>query len=374
MERKKKSVEKSQNTTYRVLMTIEPAVIIGKPQTIRLDQGALIFADILHPKSKSPKGMSISATLPAADIDTAMSQARGITNIILALFSVLTKTSIPELLIMKAYDVTPGKRSGKFIQYYYDLPFTTGSVRAVDKRALSRSSEVITGLKESDNNRVTRAMHWFRLATKSKDLLERFTSLWIGLETINLTLCHYYGIEVEYSTCDCCGKNVPILSGVKKLFQDIGDDNLTWKKTSGLRAITIHGSQPLQVIVPQLKEKIRSLENALYGGLNLILGLEGSKDNTMNIGNTHEAKYISTATVEGQDLQFIDKEIIPAFEHKIGIVYPKSGGQFFRFEQRPVIDKNFRFNEEEHVLYTQPHLAHRITAPLEEDYEGFSHF
>lgn len=188
----KKRMRKLRPNIYRVLMKVEPAVIIGKPQTMRLDHGEFIFEDILDPETKSPMGMRIYATLPSTDIDTAMAQARGVANILLALFSFLTKTSIPELFIMKAYDVTPRKRSGKFIQYYYDVPFPKVSARAVDKEILRRCSEKITGLEESNNNRVTRAMHWFRLATRYEDLLERFTSLWIGLETMNLTLCHHY--------------------------------------------------------------------------------------------------------------------------------------------------------------------------------------
>jgi len=262
---------------------------------------------------------------------------------------------------MKAYDVTPRKKSGKFIQYYYELPFTRESERILDSNSLRKSSEVIIGLGVKDNGRVTRALHWFRRATKSTDLLERFTCLWIGLETINLTLCKHYGIEVEYSTCDCCKKNVPILTGVKKLLKDSGDKNLRWRKISKLRATTLHGSKQLYEIIPSLRETVPSLQDALYTGLILISGLDGSDESIRNIGSPLQGRYVSNATIEGPDLQLVDKVFIPRFDYQIGIVHLPEGKQEFSFEHKPVIDDDFKFENEEHILLTSPKISNEYT-------------
>ena len=349
-----------QESIFHVIMEVRPAVILGKKQTIKMPHGTYVFEDIPHPKYNSPEGIRIYASLPGANIDRAMQQARGVTNILLDQFTFLTKTSIPDLHIMKAYDVTPGKKSGRFIQYFYDLPLEPESLRQLDIDLLKRSSVNILGLSEVDNGRITRAMQWYRLATRSTSVLERFTCLWIGLETINLTLCNHYGVETEYSTCECCNKNVPILSGVKKLFADIGDNVLKWGKISKLRATTLHGSKPIHEIVPDLQKAVPSLETALYNGLSLISGLEKSEDCILNIGNPNLARWISTATIKGPNLEFIDKIVIPHFYWIIGVIYTIDKERLLRFEDRPIIDKSFRFYNVKHTYAAQPDFAGRV--------------
>jgi hypothetical protein len=354
------SAEKKQSNVYRIIMNVEPAVTINKSQTIQLDYGTLLFVNV-------PKGLDIIVTIPESDIETAMSIARGLTNRILGIFSFLAKSSIPELQIMKAYNVTPGKTSGEFIQYFYDLPFSASSAREIGREHLKESSKAISTLDKVDNNRVLRAMHWFRLAIKSKDVLERFTSLWIGLETINLTLCKHYNLEIEYSICECGRKKAPKLNGVKRLFDEINGGKSNWRKITKLRAGTIHGFQPLHVIVPQLKEKIPILEQALHQGLALILGMEFTDDLIVDIAKSHNIHYQSTAKIHGPNLQLIDRTIAPSFEYRIGIFYPESGGRWLRFATTSVIDENFEFRDEEHILKAQPHLANQIRIDMIEE-------
>jgi len=300
------------------------------------------------------------AQLPAANIDKAMQEARGVINILLEQFSFLTKTSIPDLQIVKAYDVTPEKKSGKFIQYSYGLPFNPVSLRQLDKVLLKRSSENILKMGEIDNGRVTRSMHWYRLAAKSTNALERFTCLWIALETINQSLCEYYGIETEYSTCECCDKNQPILSGVKKLFAESQDKNLTWRKVIKLRATTLHGSKQLHEIVSDLKKTIPSLQDVLFSGLCKIIDIEGSDDSILNIGSPDLACWISTATISGPNLGIVDEKIIPGFVLTLGTIYTPDKGRFDLSHHKPVIDDAFKFRNEEHTFSCQPDFARKF--------------
>ncbi len=115
MKRIRTPSKKLQESLFHVILEVKPAVIIGRKQRIKMTHGTYVIEDIPHPKNKSPEGLRIYASLPATNIDRAMEPARGVANILQNQFTVLTKTSIPELLIMKAYDVTPGR---KFIQYF----------------------------------------------------------------------------------------------------------------------------------------------------------------------------------------------------------------------------------------------------------------
>lgn len=208
-------------------------------------------------------------------------------------------------------------------------------------------------------------MHWFRLGTSSRDVLTRFTDLWIGLETLNQTLCNHFGIEMEYSTCDCCKKKVPILTGVKRLFKEVGDKNLHWGKLSKLRATTIHGSRPLQEIVSDLRMNIPSLEKVLYIGLNLILGLVGNEQSFGNIDSQYDSYYESTAKIHGPNLEYVDRSVIPSFEIDIAIIHTDT--REFRIRHKPVISEDFQFKNDLHGMKVLEHLKDKIGFFTEQD-------
>lgn len=366
--------ETTPNSVFRVLMSVEPAVILGEKKTIKMDWGEIRFENALHQKMKVPKGLNIIATLalPTDDIKTAISRARGLSNRILSLFSFLTNASLPELLIVKAYDITPKKKTGEFVQYDYDIPLETRSARVVDKAELKRCTTSISKLSESDNNAVLRAMHWYRLALQSKDVLERFTSLWIGLETINSILRDHYGLEMEYAKCAKCGhESTPILNGVKRLLSAVSGETRIWRRVRKLRAGTIHGFRALMEITPESKKLVPLLETALGNGLNLILGLKQSSVNEpLDLGHHHPAYYSTTAIIEGQDLQLLDIEITPTFNFELKIFEPQPNFQQHQFRARQEIDQRYQFKEIVHAFHAMPQVAQKAEfTPLPESQE-----
>ncbi|MHA2143487.1 MAG: hypothetical protein ACXADD_18575 [Candidatus Thorarchaeota archaeon] len=355
---------------FRVLMTVKPSAILGKARSFEMAIGHFRFEDIIDEEMNVPMGLSITVTLEEEDLQTAISRARGTTDKMLALFSFLSTTSLPELKITKAYDVTPGKKRGEFVQYFYDLPLTTMSIRTINIDEIRKSVTTINKHDESNINRIFRSMHWLRLALQSRDVLERFASLWIGLETINPNLRDHFGLEIEYSTCPKCKhKFSPILNGVKYLLKDVTNDPKIWKQVRDLRTWTLHGIRDLSEITAKLREMVPKLERVLGHGLCLLVGLKKRKtDDALDLGDPIPSYYISTATVEGPDLKLVDSEITPSFDIDISLIPSDRRGQHHRFDAKGRIDDRFSFKDDTHTFYSRPQVG-RITIseePLEE--------
>jgi hypothetical protein len=373
MARRHKSIRKKArgisdgSNIYRVYLQVEPAVILGEPKTASMAQGEILFCDILDPTTQKPKAIGIVATLPAINIDAAISHARGLANRILSLFSYLTNTSLPDLLIMKAYDVTPGKKKGDFVQSFYDIPMERHSTRVVNKGSLSKCVTAISALPESDNSSIFRAMHWYRLALQSTDMMERYTSLWIGLETINPLLRQHYGLEIEYSQCKCGRKKAPTLNGVRELMNELEEGGSLWREKTGLRAGVIHGYRAFKEITPEVRIMVPVLEQALEKGLNLILGLDKlERSKPANLANPQVAYYHSRGIISGPDMKDVDKEFEPTIIYELKLFKGAQNAPHHEIKFGQKIEDDFSFSNLEHALLVQSQVADNVSFKIVE--------
>jgi len=350
-------------------MSVEPAVILSRPKTFKGDWYEFLFENMEHAKMKVAKGLGITATLSSMpDIETAASRARGLVDRFLSLLSYLTVTSLPEVLIHKVYDVTPGRTRGRFLQKYYGVQLDTMSVRSINDGDLVEATKHLNGLSEDDDNSLFRAMHWYRLALQSGDVLERFTLLWIGLESINRLLRGHFGLEIEYSHCQECGhRGVPTLNGVRKLWSDAKRE-VSWKRVRDLRTGTLHGFNALKDIVPEAKLITPLLEKVLREGLDMLLGVASRTDTIpIDLGAARPAYYSSEAIVEGPDLQYLDSVTVPGFDIDIKTLDPTPHSQHHEFKASAVIDKRFSFVDIVHGFHVLPQIAQKVEfGPLSE--------
>ena len=343
-------------------MSVEPAVILSRPKTFKDDWYEIRFENIEHAKMKVAKGLRITATLLSmSDIETAESRARGIVDRLLSLLSYLTATSLPEVLVHKVYDVTPGRTRGRFLQKYYAVQLDTMSVRSIDDSDFMKATKRLSTLPEEDNNSLFRAMHWYRLALQARDALEMFTLLWIGLESINPLVRGHYGLKVEYSHCPECGHiQAPVLNGVKALWSDVIPD-VSWRRVLNQRTGTVHGFGALKTIAPESKFMVPLLEKVLRKGLDLLLGVTTQAETSpIDLGAPRPAYYSSEAIVEGPDLQYLDSEIVPGFDIDLKILDPTPDSQRHEFKAAPVIDRRFSFVDVTHEFHALPQIGERI--------------
>ena len=322
---------------FRVIFSVEPAVRIGKERKLDFDFGELILKEDIHPEMGIAKGLLIYVTLNSTNCTNATTRARGVLIRALDWLSFHVAASLPNPRILKCYEVTSGEKKGQFEQYHYIDFLDPVSVRQIDIAELSQAYESILKHKKSHQDRLYRAMHWYRLAFQSEDYIDRFTAVWIGLETINPILKKHYqlekkyqdfdGKEVDFEKCPECGhKPVQMLNGVNHLLKEVIEDEESISDVRKLRRETLHGFGLMSEITPKAKELLPKLTVALDMGLRMLLGLSEQSDlKPLNLWSVSPKFYRTEATIKGPNLEHLDKETIPSLDRDIESIGYKSG-------------------------------------------------
>ena len=350
-------------TIYRVIMKVEPAVILPRPLIVTISDVDLKITMLKHKEMNIPKGLQISADLSTESIDEAISRVRGYSNRALSLLSFLTFTSHPTILPWKCYDVTPGRKEGLFVQYEYNVPLEATSTRKVDLELLQKSGKIISTLPDSHGKRIMRARHWFNIALQTNDVIDRFVAFWITLESMENVLRRHYNLDVEYTYCSCGLKRTQINNGAMKLFNDIEKNDALYKSMRDLRVNIFHGHETLSVITPKAKEFVPILQRIIDAGLRMILELSDRKSiSPVNFADSRPACFVASATVEGSDLSHLDKgqTDIPAIDFDFRIIPKSMDRQGFRYDPRVAIQDGYSFSNYELALYSTEQVGKKV--------------
>lgn len=346
---------KVENTVYRVVMHVEPAIAIGQAMKDVVSDIEIEIEELDHSEMKTPRGLRLVLTLKSDTAENAISRARGIPNRILSLFAFLRRVSLPETLPVKCYDVTSGRQEGLFIQYDYDVPMDKVSVRRIDRKDLRTSFRSISKLEEDNRNRVFRAFHWYSLALRSRDVFDIFTSLWIGLETINPLVRDYYGLAVEHSQCTNCGhKTAPTLNGIRKLLRESSGEGNIWARARKLRVGTMHGFRAFWKLIPEARKLVPILRDALDRRLRTILKIGyPSSLNPLDMAHPRPAYCRTTAIIQGPILSVVDRDVVPGIDLRIASMGKEAGRQGFRVEEKmkSITSRGFHLSGIEHSFH-----------------------
>jgi hypothetical protein len=100
-------------------------------------------------------------------------------------------------------------------------------------------------------------------------------------------------------------------------------------------------------ITPTTKKLLPKLELALDTGLRLLLGLPKQFEvKPLNLKKTMSVCYKTEATIKGPDLEFLDKDVIPARDMQFSPIGFKPGAQGFKIDDVvETIDSRFTFND-----------------------------
>ncbi len=348
--------ESMKKSEFRVIMTVEPAIVLTRPLQFKDHNYHVVFENTVIQEFGNPKGFRIIATVKADGIPDAEGRARGLVNQLLSLVSFVAAASLPELVIHRIYNVTPGETQGTFLQRYYELPLIAKSVRNLGASEWNESIRTLAGLPEEQKDPLFRAMHLYRLGVGSRDLLEKYPLYWMGLETINVPLRDYYGLEVEYSKCNKCGhKGAPTLNGVRHHVNEMGD--VKWKRFRDLRTGMLHGFKALWEIVPEARALVPKIELVLREGLDRLLGLSGrTHDIPVDLDSQHLGWYETEATIKGPDLSKLP------IDTRFDIETPQLNQTTFGTKPIPVIDENFAFIDDRHRIV---YVKHTLGSPRE---------
>jgi uncharacterized OB-fold protein len=175
--------------------------------------------------------------------------------------------------------------------------------------------EYLNTQKESSLYRISRAFHWYRRAIHTTEPLDRYTSLWVGIETLNPLLKKHYHLPDDKQKCQKCGhETVPTLNGVQTLFEELSPETSVWPKANRLRVGIVHGFDSFAELIPDANDLIPFLEDALVKGLDRVLGLK-DRGKTYPVPLDYSIlTYVELRTeINGPDMSEVDTRIEPEF-------------------------------------------------------------
>jgi hypothetical protein len=167
--------------------------------------------------------------------------------------------------------------------------------RLVEPGAVVALVEGINGMDPEDAAKVATALRWYRSALGTDDLLERFSMVWAGLETLNVLLqIRLSLVRNELSACPHCGEPIPrpSASGVHTWIETSQGVEVR-RKARKLRTALAHGLGTIGQAVALVDEVGGPVERAL---VEAILELIGTKLNPPRVPLAPEVMFLARIT------------------------------------------------------------------------------
>jgi len=208
------------------------------------------------------KRLSIHCDFEADDIVDAINISSAYVNEILDQFALAVGSPVADPRVEKAYDITPGSTVREIWQFFYD-PIEKVGAKAARPEVMEKLFFGFFGKRKGE---ILRSVHWFRLSLREMEPLDRFTYLWIGLESLNPIAQRLFPGELEVSRCPHCGHEIRAFKGtssIRRLFGHYGLETSIYSKARRLRQRLLHGYANIAKITEEAIEIISALSSAL---------------------------------------------------------------------------------------------------------------
>jgi hypothetical protein len=127
------------------------------------------------------KELNIYCDFESSDQWDAIMTCSGSVNELLDQFALAVGAPVSDARIEKVYDITPNAATREIWQFFYSPIEKVGSQISPPDLL----EKLIFGFFKGRKAEILRSVHWFRLSLREVEPLDRFTYLWIGLESLN---------------------------------------------------------------------------------------------------------------------------------------------------------------------------------------------
>lgn len=311
---------------YKVLLELRPAAQLeasGADQ-FAVDTTQFRLKEIRHPSFPDvPVGVEMLGELAANSIEdawhTVAGQAEGIASII----SFLTRSGMPSVEVLCAWESTPGKKEGPFLQLY-KMPVEQVPTRNLQKVGFDKIAEKLETAAQKDS--IARAIGWYRKGLNTADVVDRFTHFWFGLENLNGPFITRLQVVPERAKCQCGQDHAPCSHcgavsyrqdprGVKAFVSkrpDLGAP--TYERMLRFRHDIVHGEKSLAHLRQEAASLAASAEEILSRGVRWLLEL-GTDTSVPDRPVTNAIPFRARfdGIISGPDLAMVDEFSTPHF-------------------------------------------------------------
>ena len=208
-------------------------------------------------------GLGIHIYLDANDLDDAVRMAKDISEVLLSTLSFAGLSECPPANWRRAYETTPGLTIRRYRQYFtYHVP---GTMQQIETYIYS---EVFRSIDPLPDERILRAMTWFRRGLSQENVYDELIYYWTAFETLN-------GLLEAALPEPVCKREPKLGKGMLRFFVArlrYGTDSYWVLKNT--RNDIIHGLIPLtRELTDKIRSQIPELRRSCIAALCFLLGI-----------------------------------------------------------------------------------------------------
>jgi len=222
-----------------------------------------LSADKRHGIATS-NGLAIHILLDAEDLDDAVAMAKDITEVLLSTLAFASLSECPPAEWRRAYEATSGLTSRRYRQHFsYHVPGTMQQI----------ASEIYTGVFKSidplPDERLIRAMTWFRRGLSQDNVYDELIYYWTAFETLN-------GLLEAALPEPACKREPKLGKGILRYFvTHLSYDTDGYWVLKDTRNDIIHGLVPLsRELTDKVRTQLPELRRSCIAALCFLLGIE----------------------------------------------------------------------------------------------------
>lgn len=217
-------------------------------------------------------GLRIHIHLDADDLDDAVRMARDIAEVLLSTLSFASLSECPSAAWRRAYEITPGLAIRRYRQFFsYRVP---GTMQRVESRIYS---EIFRTIDPLPDERIFRAMTWFRKALSQDNPYDELIHYWSTLENLDgLLEAALPGLPVGFTNTNR-GRFKEPTSGkgmIRFFVRTLHYKPDQYWKLKHTRNDIVHGLVPLsRALTKKVRDQLPILRRSCIAALGYILGI-----------------------------------------------------------------------------------------------------
>ena len=228
----------------------------------------------------------VEVTIEADNINEAIEKSNAIANFFLTTISWTEKTNINRTYVHLAYDVTLGITDREFVQFFYNLNLPP----AKRKLETDRLEKILHNLQGNEfEDRLVRAMDWFRKYMTEENELDKFVNLWTALEALNNPIVKKFDVTYDKALPEAIipkyifllrktflGHRPPPkeIIGIRYLFENhVADGKKLYQNIRKTRVGLLHGFEKISTLVSEARQLNQQLEYAVTKAILLLLDM-----------------------------------------------------------------------------------------------------
>lgn len=228
------------------------------------------------------RGLRFTLATDCESVDRAAAVFETALQTVMGLISVTTSAEPGRLRLHLIYEEAKEGEQGELIVYGFGR-HSELTLRKVYWTHLSPLFVFMSAADESTSRRLETAFRWFGRAVEQGDPVDRFTSFWVALESLNVLLERKWGLEPEDRTCPHCDESLGkrhALYGIERLLRSIPEGGADFeRRVRKLRNGILHGYEDLRVIAAAAAELSDGLGTATLRAIANVCGWNQDVEN-----------------------------------------------------------------------------------------------